>query len=67
MKDENIKRCGMERAALYSAALRVDAANAKRANAKVQDQIVRLDYEDSMGAALDNLRRVIDEIRARRT
>jgi len=41
-------------------AMRVDAANAKRASAQVQDMTVRVDYENSMGGALDGLRRAID-------
>jgi len=41
-------------------AMRVDAANAKRASAQVQDMTVRVDYENAMGGALDGLRRAID-------
>jgi hypothetical protein len=52
-----------ERHALLNAAKRIDAANAKRAAAQVQDQIVRIDYEETMGAALDNLRMLLQAIR----
>lgn len=43
-------------------AMRVDAANAKRASAQVQDMTVRVDYENAMGGALDGLRRAIDAV-----
>jgi len=41
---------------VIAAARRVDSANSDRAKAQVQDQHVRLDYERTMGAALDALR-----------
>lgn len=55
-------RCRDERDALLNAARRIDAANAKRAAAQVHDQIIRIDYEETMGAALDDLRLLLQAI-----
>jgi len=46
------------------AAYLVKAANARRANAQVQDCCERIDYEKSMGHACDQLTRAIEELEA---
>jgi len=44
------------------AAVLVKAANARRANALVQDRCERTDYEQSMGYACDQLTRALEEL-----
>jgi hypothetical protein len=46
------------------AAYLVKAANARRANAQVQDCCERIDYEKSMGHACDQLTRALEELEA---
>ncbi len=46
------------------AAKLVKAANARRANALVQDRCERTDYEQSMGYACDQLTRALEELEA---
>ena len=46
---------------VLAAARLVDAANAKRAEAQVQDMCQRTDYEQTMGYACDRLRVAIEQ------
>lgn len=50
--------------AVAKAAKLVKAANARRANAQVQDCCVREDYEQSMGHACDQLTRALEQLEA---
>ena len=51
--------------AVAKAAKLVKAANARRANAQVQDCCVREDYEQSMGHACDQLTRALEQLEAK--
>lgn len=47
---------------LMAAIEKILEANQKRANALINDCTVRIDYEDTLGAALDNARLVLEKV-----
>lgn len=49
---------------LMNAIAKILDANQRRANALINDCTVRIDYEETLGAALDNARLVLEKVMA---